>query len=209
MTNPYAKDREWRKEVDGTEFLISTAVGLLNHEFINVSFGAEDMYWAKPIPLDQIEAMLDKSTTLGLYKVSPGIAAAKDEDSPSSLRTPSPTMEGEATENLEQIGLARIITDHITTAYLTDVYVLPEYRTLGHGRWIIACCKEIMDAIPAMRRGLLMTSPDVGKSFYMRELGKSTPKPRKDAIANEIKGWYDITEEKDHAVCMTKREFQF
>ncbi len=84
------------------------------------------------------------------------------------------------------IGMARLITDHITSAYLTDVYVLPEYRELGLGRWLIACCNEIMEDMPAKRRGFLMASPGAGKRFYSRELG-----------------FWDIQEEQEYAICMS------
>ena len=142
MANPYNADREWRKEIEGTEYRISTAIARLDRDFINIAFGAEDTYWAKPLPPDQIEAMLSQSTTLGLYKVT-------------------------SAEKLQQVGMARFITDHITTSYLTDVYVLPEYRKFGLGKWIVACCKEVMDVVPAMRRGFLLASPGVELGKYI------------------------------------------
>ena len=37
-----------------------------------------------------------------------------------------------------QIGLTRVVTDFATVAYLADVYVLPEYRGRGLGKWMIA-----------------------------------------------------------------------
>jgi GNAT superfamily N-acetyltransferase len=36
-----------------------------------------------------------------------------------------------------QIGFARVLTDYSKFAYLSDVYVLPEYRGQGLGRWLI------------------------------------------------------------------------
>ncbi len=36
-----------------------------------------------------------------------------------------------------QIGLARVITDRATFAYLCDVYVLEDYRQQGLGYWLI------------------------------------------------------------------------
>src|SRR5260370_39171476 len=38
-----------------------------------------------------------------------------------------------------QIGLARVITDSATFAYLCDVYVLAERRGRGLGRWLMEC----------------------------------------------------------------------
>lgn len=91
---------------------------------------------------------------------------------------------------MKQIGMARIITDHITTAYLTDVYVLPTYRQHGLGKWLIACCNEVLRTLPAMRRALLFTTPDVGKAFYNRELG-----------------FWDIAEEKESKIMMTRKAY--
>ena len=187
-TNPFAKYRDWQKTINEVEYHISTRTALLDIDFIGNAFGTDDMYWAKSIPNDQIMAMLASSTTLGLYRVNPQLLSPKTEGSPSSPRTPSPTTEDISSERLEMIGLARLQTDHVTTAYLTDVYVLPGYRAVGLGRWLIACCNEIMEDMPAKRRAFLMTGPDVGKRFYTRELG-----------------FWDVSEEKDFAVCMTKR----
>lgn len=37
----------------------------------------------------------------------------------------------------EQIGCARVVTDLATTAYLADVFILPEYRGQGLGVWLL------------------------------------------------------------------------
>ena len=170
------------------DFLISSSIRLLDREFINKAFATDDMHWAKPIPTDQLELLLSRSLTLGLYKVLPAGSGSRSADSPSSPRTPSPTMEDSPGEELEQIGMARFITDFVTFSYLTDVYVSPEYRKYGLGKWIVACCKEVMDAVPQKRRSLLLTSPKVGLKFYERELG-----------------FRNVVEDRDHMICMASR----
>lgn len=187
-TNPWAKYRDWKKEVNEVEYLVSTRIDLLDIDFIYNGFSSDDMYWAKTIPKEQITAMLASSTTLGLYKVLPAAPPPETGDSPSSPRTPSPTTEDISQQRFTMIGMARFITDHVTAAYLSDVYVLPEYRAAGLGRWLISCCNDVMEDMPAKRRSFLMTSPDVGKRFYTRELG-----------------FWDVDDEKEFAVCMTKR----
>ena len=182
------EDREWRRETSDGEYCISTALRHLDVDFINSSFGTEDMYWAKSIPKEQIVALLAQSLTLGVYKVLPAVPPAASSDSPSSPRTPSPTLESEPQERLQQVGMARFVTDRMTAAYLSDVYIHPDYRAFRLGKWLIECCKEVMDAMPAMRRGFLLANPDVGKKFYERELG-----------------FYDMNEEREKVVCMTKR----
>lgn len=93
-------------------------------------------------------------------------------------------------ETLQMIGMARFVTDHVTTMYLTDVYVLPEHRGGGLGKWLIGCCGEIIEGAPHLRRALLMASPGEGKKFYEKELGME-----------------DLGNEREHVVGMTRRRF--
>ena len=64
-------------------------------------------YWAEGIPLETVRRSLEGSLCIGLY------------------------------EGDRQIGLARVITDRTTFAYLCDVYVLEEYQGQGLGRWMM------------------------------------------------------------------------
>lgn len=188
MAEEIKKDREWRRVTEHGEYLISTKISNFNLDWINEAFAHEDTYWAKPLPKALIALMLSKSITLGLYKVNPTVPAAATLDSPSSPRTPSPTLAAQPEEQLQQIGIARWMTDFVTSAYLTDVYCEREYRSQGLGKWLIACCKEVEDSIPALRRGFLLTDKIVGKRFYSRELG-----------------YWDMHDEHEHVVMMTRR----
>lgn len=38
-----------------------------------------------------------------------------------------------------QIGFARVISDRATIAFLSDVFVLPEFRGRGLGKWLVEC----------------------------------------------------------------------
>jgi GNAT superfamily N-acetyltransferase len=38
-----------------------------------------------------------------------------------------------------QIGFARVISDLATIAFLNDVFVLPEFRGRGLGKWLVEC----------------------------------------------------------------------
>jgi ribosomal protein S18 acetylase RimI-like enzyme len=66
-------------------------------------------YWAAGIPREVVERSLRNSLCFGLY------------------------------EGGKQVGLARVITDHATFAYLCDVYVLESHRGRGLGRWLMSC----------------------------------------------------------------------
>jgi len=89
-------------------------------------FLARDSYWAQEIPYDVVDHALDHSLCFGLY----GPAG--------------------------QVGLARVVTDYATFAYLADVFVLPEHRGRGLSKWLM----ETVVAHPALqgfRRFMLNT----------------------------------------------------
>lgn len=87
---------------------------------------SQDSYWAAGIPREVVERALRHSLNFGLYQES------------------------------KQIGLARVITDYATFAYLCDVFVLPAYRGQGLSKWLMSC---VMDcpALAGLRRFMLMT----------------------------------------------------
>ena len=83
-------------------------------------------YWAAEIPGHVVARALEHSLCFGLY--------APD----------------------GQVGLARVVTDHATVAYLADVFVLPAHRGRGLSKWLM----EVVVAHPALqglRRFLLNT----------------------------------------------------
>ena len=166
--------------MDNNHFLISTKISNIDVGWVQQAFGHEDMYWAQELPKEHIELLLSKSITLGLYKIT----------SPSSDDKVSTS--DEPKEKLQQIGMARFMTDFVTCAYLSDVYIEREYRGDGIGKWLVGCCKEVENSIPYLRRGFLLTDPDVGKKFYGRELG-----------------YNDIHDEYDHVVMMTRKTWKF
>jgi N-acetylglutamate synthase-like GNAT family acetyltransferase len=56
----------------------------------------------------------------------------------------------------KQIGLARVISDYATYAYLADVFVLEEYRGHSLGKWLIECVTS-HPALQGLRRWTLAT----------------------------------------------------
>lgn len=185
------KDREWRREINDVGFLVSTSMHKLDIDWINKAFDSKDMHWAKSLPKEQISTMLSQSLTLGLYRVL-SEQPFKHKDGLSSGLELFPTNGADTSdEHLQQIGMARFITDHVTFAYLTDVYLQDDHRGLDLGKWLVECCQEVMQGMPALRRGMLLTSSDVGKRFYSRELG-----------------FYDVEEERDYMICMTRRAYK-
>lgn len=137
-------------------FLISTDKALLSIKSINDAFDKDFVYWTHPHPEDVLQTMLDGSCCLGVYKVNSDNAAATD-------NKPS----------LEQVGFARVITDNVTFAYLTDVYVLPANQGCGLGSWLIDCIGELFKPLPYMRRIMLLTGNAKTQASYEKRLGMS------------------------------------
>jgi GNAT superfamily N-acetyltransferase len=191
MSKSTLNSKSWRRTVADQDYLISTRPSLISRDFVQTAFASEETYWAKPLPDGQVEILLENSVTLGLYKVLPSVPRAKSADTPESPRSPSPTLADEDAEQLQQIGMARIITDHMTTAYLTDVYTSPDYRAQGLGKWLVQCCGDIFDGHPALRRSFLISGSAAGQKFYARELGM-----------------WDSAEERDKLAFMTRRTFK-
>ena len=100
-------------------------------------------YWAQGIPRETVALSLRNSLCFGLY------------------------------ENDSQVGLARMVTDRATFAYLCDVYVLPERRGLGLGQWLMQCVMDHPD-LAGLRRISLVTrdAHDLYRPFGFQELSQ-------------------------------------
>ncbi|KAF2766102.1 hypothetical protein EJ03DRAFT_330380 [Teratosphaeria nubilosa] len=188
MSQADLRQLSWRRETTKGAYLISTNPLLLDLDFINEAFSSEEMFWAQPLSKNTLAVMLAQSISFGLYEVLPAVPPPATVSEPSTPRTPSPTTDGPLEENLRQIGFGRLITDHVTTCYLTDVYIVREVRGQGLGRWLISCINETIEQHPHLRRVMLITSlpPKLYKRF----------------------GFWDIGDERNKGlVCMTRKHF--
>ena len=84
------------------------------------------VYWANTRSRSAVERSLKNSLCFGLY------------------------------EGARQIGLARVISDYATFAYLCDVYVLEAYQGKGLGTWLMKAVMAHPD-LQGLRRWLLAT----------------------------------------------------
>jgi len=89
-------------------------------------FLAEHSEWARAIPRPALEKSVRNSLCFGVFH----------ED--------------------KQIGLARIISDYSTIAYLGDVFVVPEYRGQGLAKWLMECVLSHPE-LQNLRRWVLVT----------------------------------------------------
>ena len=87
---------------------------------------SKESYWAKNIPIKIIKKSIKGSCCFGLYK------------------------------NKNQIGFARVVTDHATFGYVADVFILNEYRGKGLSKWLMEVIMTHPD-LQGLRRWMLAT----------------------------------------------------
>ena len=83
-------------------------------------------YWAKGISAETVKKSIENSICFGVYF------------------------------GRQQVGLARIISDLATFAYLADVFIAPGYRGRGLSRWLLECILGHSD-LHGLRRWMLAT----------------------------------------------------
>jgi GNAT superfamily N-acetyltransferase len=157
--------RRWHRD----NFLVSTEPLLIQVDQVNAALSSDLMWWAQGLPKDVLTKTLHNSLCLGLY-VRP------QEKTDSGGMLPPPDLPCRSTHSLflehvemKQIGLDRVITDDVTFAYLTDVYILPEYQGKGLGKWLLECLNEVIKGWRHLRRFIFLTSDTM--DFYRRTLG--------------------------------------
>lgn len=69
------------------------------------------------------------------------------------------------------VGFARLVTDYVTFAYLTDLYVLPEHGGRGLGSWLTRCVKQWVDEVSTLRNFVLVTTTGAKEDYYARVFG--------------------------------------
>ena len=179
-------------------FLISTDPSLISIPALTSAFAQEWMYWAKPLPAEAMQAMVDKSLCFGLYTPTPmaestvtatGTASTtsqkSDIDPIARIKTESerPAASRMNSTSTSLIGFARVITDSVTFAYLTDVYILPEWQGSGLGKWLVDCVQEVLEKMPHLRRSMLITGREgPAGGFYERRMRMERIDPKGDLM---------------------------
>ncbi|KFZ12336.1 hypothetical protein V502_07134 [Pseudogymnoascus sp. VKM F-4520 (FW-2644)] len=150
----------WYRE----SYMISTSPELIQPEAVNAAFESDAVYWARGMEPESLKKMLSKSLCFGIY-------ALPESSSELAGRSDPP-----------QIGFARVITDEVTFAYLTDVYVLEEHQGKGLGSWLMECVDEEFASWPHLRRVMLMANLKEGEAFYAK-MGMSQFKQGENGFA--------------------------
>lgn len=86
-----------------------------------------DTYWATEMPREVLARAIENSVCFGVYR------------------------------GQELVGLARVVSDLATYAYLTDVVIVEAWRGRGLGRWLVECILAHPD-FQTLRRITLLTS---------------------------------------------------
>ncbi|OAT10819.1 GNAT family N-acetyltransferase [Blastomyces gilchristii SLH14081] len=165
---------------DGKEkYVISTDPSIISLSALTDAFNQEHMYWVKPLPAPVLKDMIDRSLCFGVYRCNNSNGADDNNNQNGTV---------DAT-GLTQIGFARLITDNITFAYLTDVYILPEYQGTGLGSWLLECVNAWVDGRGEyFRRLMMVTVGERAERYYQRVMGAETQGRTGDVLIMGRKG---------------------
>ena len=113
-------------------------------------------YWSEDIPIDVVKRSIENSLCFGVYNAQ------------------------------QQIGFARVITDHTTFAYLADVFILEKERGKGLSKWLMECILKHKE-LQGLRNFCLMTKD--AQKLYEKFGFKNILDPKK-FMAKKIEGIY-------------------
>ena len=76
-------------------------------------------------------------------------------------------------DETRQIGFARVVSDRATIAYLGDVFVVPEFRGMGLGKWLVECVMSHPE-LQGLRAWILVTrdAHDLYREFGFKALAR-------------------------------------
>lgn len=138
-------------------FIITTDPARLDPTAVHRYLSLES-YWAQGVSLESVARAMHHSLCFGLYQVT------------------EPVTE---TAVWSQIGLARVMTDFTTFAYLADVYVLPAWQGQGLGQWLIGCLMAHPE-LQTIRRWTLYTRD--AHTLYARFGFQVEPAPERHMV---------------------------
>ncbi|UKZ55250.1 hypothetical protein TrVGV298_009069 [Trichoderma virens] len=150
-TNPEGKPRYWYRD----NFFLTNDKAYLEPQAVNAVFESDLMWWNDPLPEQQMRKMLSNCMTMSIYHV------------PESEKQMQSSPYG---SDVKLVGLARVVTDYVTFAYLTDVFIIEEFQRRGLASWMMQGLKEIVDEWPNLRGLVLMTHDQSAAKMYQREL---------------------------------------
>ncbi|KAH0601740.1 hypothetical protein MHUMG1_00619 [Metarhizium humberi] len=177
VAQPEGTPRSWCRD----NFFLTTDKTFLDPKAVNEVFESDLMWWNDPLELSQMRKMLDNCLTLAVFYVP---------DTEEEMMRPSldplsnlsffiffklgnggmPRYMNNGPD-FRMIGLARIVTDYVSLAYLTDVFIIEEFQRRGLASWMMRALKELVDEWPNLRGLMLMASDKAAARMYQRTLG--------------------------------------
>ncbi|KFG85759.1 putative GNAT family N-acetyltransferase [Metarhizium anisopliae] len=159
VAQPEGTRRSWCRD----NFFLTTDKTFLDPKAVNEVFESDLMWWNDPLELSQMRKMLDNCLTLAVFYVPD-----TEEEMMSNGGMPRYMNNG---PDFRMIGLARIVTDYVSLAYLTDVFIIEEFQRRGLASWMMRALKELVDEWPNLRGLMLMASDKAAARMYQRTLG--------------------------------------
>lgn len=129
------------QSIQGKPYYISCDAELFDFERVH-HWLSTDAYWCIGIPRGTVELAFRNSVAFGLFHEKEG-----------------------------QVGIARMITDKATFAYLADVYIAREHREKGLGKDLMIAVDQHQD-LQGLRR-IMLTTSDMHPLY--RQFGFDTP----------------------------------
>ena len=139
-------------------YLISSDPSLLSLDVINTAFGSKSLHWCTPLPREALRTALNNSYCLGVYDMASGCPA--------------------------QVGFARLITDYVTLAYVTDVFILPPHQDRGLGNWLVECAAELLVGKRYLRKVMLMAEVGPAEDYYTKKLSARRAETVEDGMVS-------------------------
>ncbi|KAK4089217.1 hypothetical protein Purlil1_6650 [Purpureocillium lilacinum] len=181
---PEGHPRSWHR--DG--FFLTTDKAFVDPASVNDVFESDLMWWNDPLEPKQMQKMLENCMTLTIFAVPDTADEMQSASYPTASlpRQSAPSKDAETAlgakngglprvtqqgPNFRLCGLARVVTDYVTFAYLTDVFVLEDFQRRGLASWMMRALKETVDEWPNLRGLMLMTHDKAAARMYQRELG--------------------------------------
>ncbi|KAH7391484.1 acetyltransferase [Cadophora sp. MPI-SDFR-AT-0126] len=192
------KSRAWTRD----NYLITTNSSLISGSDVNEAFSTKEMHWATPLPEEVMRAFLDHNLCFGVFSC-PSTPATEEISSGTSMPSLPP--------NATFIGFGRLMTDFVTMAYLTDVFIQPAHQGKGLGRWMLSCIQESLESMPYLRGSMLYTG-DWKRSvpLYEEVLGMSVLEGKRrgdgggEGLASMLKTWKGSPLHEDNGVEIPK-----
>ncbi|RMD39316.1 hypothetical protein DV735_g5810, partial [Chaetothyriales sp. CBS 134920] len=147
---------------------LGTEYNLIPLPSLNAAFASPQLYWAKPLPEPDLRALVDNSLCFALYSPDSNSGAEHKKGDEGTATTATATTAA-ITSTRVLIGFARLVTDHVTLSYLTDVYVLPAWQGRGLGRWLVACVQEVTGLVGWYERMMKMRAVTGTEAYTVLE----------------------------------------